>query len=188
MLEQPFKEQPIKNLSPDSKLVRVTRNEKGWEKAERPPGTRIIVIKSDGSVLLTREERHEHGGQIDYRIPGGKVVDSLKEYDDLLRLGTLDQAIIDGAKREALEETGLQDMELTQVAQWNAGATVDWKLHFFIVNGDNAVFTSPTSQGEVLSKEWVTPNRLKDLVRQGEFREYQSLGVLLQLLIQKGYL
>src|SRR5690348_11852646 len=47
----------------------------------RAAGVRIIIPnKEDGKILLTREFRRELNNW-DWRLPGGKVFDSLEEFD-----------------------------------------------------------------------------------------------------------
>ena len=49
----------------------VQHNDKGWERVVRAPGVRIIFDdQNSGTILLTREFRHELDGY-DYRLPGG---------------------------------------------------------------------------------------------------------------------
>lgn len=58
--------------------------EKLFEFARRSPGTRLIVRSGD-KVLLTKEYRTETGNW-DYRLPGGKVFDTLEEYNRFLAI------------------------------------------------------------------------------------------------------
>jgi hypothetical protein len=45
------------------------------------------MIITDGSrILITKEWRNEQNG-FDYRLPGGKVFDSLREYEEKLQSG-----------------------------------------------------------------------------------------------------
>src|SRR4030043_137438 len=57
-----------------------------FEKVRRPPGVRLIIKSTSGKILLTREFRNETGNW-DFRLPGGKVFDSIVEYDSALRDG-----------------------------------------------------------------------------------------------------
>lgn len=55
-----------------------------FEVAERAPGVRILAEVTGGSekyIVLTQEKRREAEGY-DYRLPGGKVFDSLKEFNE----------------------------------------------------------------------------------------------------------
>lgn len=47
-----------------------------FEKVRRSPGVRLIMKDGQGNILLTREFRRELS-KFDYRLPGGKVFDSL---------------------------------------------------------------------------------------------------------------
>ncbi|OGE43864.1 hypothetical protein A3B45_02430 [Candidatus Daviesbacteria bacterium RIFCSPLOWO2_01_FULL_39_12] len=54
------------------------------ETAKRPPGTRLIIVSPDKKILLTKEYRPEYK-EWDFRLPGGKVIDSLDKYNKLLK-------------------------------------------------------------------------------------------------------
>src|SRR5437763_708903 len=57
-----------------------------FEKVRRSPGVRLIIRDGQGNILLTREFRRELS-KFDYRLPGGKVFDSLIEFDEFKRSG-----------------------------------------------------------------------------------------------------
>jgi DNA-binding NarL/FixJ family response regulator len=63
-----------------SQEVTVEGVTKMFEFARRAPGVRMIISAQDGSgkILLTREYRPSLE-RYDYRLPGGKVFDSLQE-------------------------------------------------------------------------------------------------------------
>ena len=75
-----------------------------YERARRSPGTRLLIISPNHNILLTREYRDEIG-RWDYRLPGGKVFDSLEEYSEAVRNGVdlLDKSK-QAARKEAQEE------------------------------------------------------------------------------------
>lgn len=103
-----------------------------FEVARRAPGTRIIIHDREaGKILLTREFRHELDAW-DYRLPGGKVFDTLEAYEAFRATGTniLDVAV-DQARNEALEEAGIEVDELVFVRKSALGATVEWDLYVF---------------------------------------------------------
>ncbi len=82
-----------------------------FEKARRAPGTRLIIADKDSKkVLLTREFRRELG-EWDYRLPGGKVFDTLDEFEAFRES---DDDIVDAAKKQAINE-----------AQQEAGIEID---------------------------------------------------------------
>ncbi len=54
-----------------------------FEMARRAPGVRLIIADtSRQKILLTKEYRYEFE-DYDYRLPGGKVVDTLEEFNSL---------------------------------------------------------------------------------------------------------
>jgi hypothetical protein len=103
-----------------------------FEVARRAPGVRVIIAdKVARTVLLTREHRRELDDW-DCRLPGGKVFDSLDEYEAHRKSDT---EIMDVAKakaeQEAAEEAGIQIDEATFYKKSSLGATVEWDLYIF---------------------------------------------------------
>lgn len=155
-----------------------------FERYRRPPGIRLVIVSPENKILVTKEYRHENNGY-DLRLPGGKVRDSLDDYHELLSMdGNMEEAAIDAAKKEALEETGLllEDIELLTIA--NAGATVEWDLYYFIVRNYSV---NPNGQqlehGEDIEVAWLTLDEILDAIQAGNMSEWRSVGVLLGLVI-----
>src|SRR6266567_4526559 len=76
-----------------------------FEVARRAPGVRLIIADMPAKkVLLTKEFRRELGAH-DFRLPGGKVFDSLAEFEAFRKTGKdiLGAATVK-AKAEAAEE------------------------------------------------------------------------------------
>lgn len=155
-----------------------------FERFSRPPGTRIVIISPEGKVLITREHRGETGN-VDLRLPGGKVRDSLKEYKALNDSG---QNIIEAAKqaaiKETLEETGLIARNISFITKANAGATVEWDLYYFLVDQYEV---SPGGQeledGEDIEVSWMTAAEIREAIRKGDMQEWRSAGVLLGMVL-----
>lgn len=104
---------------------------KGFERAVRPPGVRLILKNKDGKILLTKEFRHEQGKH-DYRLPGGKVFDDLDSYL-AVRYNTesSDKAVLEAAKVEAKQEAGIDTVSnLSIYSKSVAGASVEWDLYY----------------------------------------------------------
>ena len=113
--------------------MRVGSEEIVFEKARRSPGTRLLITSPDHNILLTREYRGEVGGW-DYRLPGGKVFDSLEEYSEAVRSGVdLLEKSKQAAQKEALEEVGATVEDINYLYTSRCGATVEWDLHYFEV-------------------------------------------------------
>lgn len=102
------------------------------EVARRAPGVRIIAITKDKKFIVSSEHREYLEKEIDIRLPGGKVVDTLAEYHELIDKGTLEAAILEAAKKELLEETGItaNSWQLFRVS--TSGGTIGWDLHYFV--------------------------------------------------------
>ena len=92
----------------------IQRNGESWiqEFARRSPGVRLIIPKGD-KIVLSKEFRHEINGY-DYRLPGGKVFDSLSEYNSALQLNSdISEAAKNTAIKEAKEEAGIEVKDIS---------------------------------------------------------------------------
>ncbi len=154
------------------------------EMARRSPGVRLIIIKK-GKILLTKEYRYELVGY-DYRLPGGKVFDSLKEYREAIASGKkmLDFAV-KAAKLECREETGLIARRAEYFHTSVAGLTIQWDLFYFIVD-DFEQGRQKLGEHEIIHPEWKTFDEAKKLCLEGKMSEDRSVGVLLRFLWQRG--
>lgn len=105
-----------------------------FEAAVRAPGVRLLIeTEKDGTkaLLMTKEVRREAGGY-DFRLPGGKVFDSLEELDRHRESGADIAPIAEiAAKKEGKEEAGISGGEYTPLEVSKAGASVEWDLHYF---------------------------------------------------------
>lgn len=151
-----------------------------FEFARRSPGTRLIIVnRLENKILITKEYRSELE-DYDYRLPGGKVFDTLDEYNEFLRSG---QNIIDPAleraKIEALEETGVIAKSVSHFYTAVNGATVIWDLLYFVI--DNYDLTDQQLEhGEDISVQWLSFQEAKSLALSGKISEDRSVSVLLR--------
>lgn len=155
-----------------------------FERARRAPGIRLIILSKDkDKILIPREYRTEQGGY-DFRLPGGKVFDSLTGYIDFL--GTDEDILIPAAqkaKEEALEEVGIVVEDLRHFKTVNCGATVEWDLIYFVVEGHSEHSDGQQLEvGELIDVEWATLAEAEELVLSGQMGEYRSAMVLLQYI------
>lgn len=149
-----------------------------FEQYRRPPGTRLIIVSPENKVLITREHRHETGN-VDYRLPGGKVYDTLEQYNNN-RSGDMSQAAVEGAKREAREECGLDISNPKLITIAKAGATVEWDLYYFLVREYAEIETGQSLElGEDIEITWLTPAEIRQAIKAGQIQEWRSVGVLL---------
>jgi 8-oxo-dGTP pyrophosphatase MutT (NUDIX family) len=111
-----------------------------FEAAVRAPGVRLLIeTEKNGmkALLMTKEVRREADG-VDYRLPGGKVFDSLTELDAHRESGQdIAPAAKAAAEKEGREEAGVRAGDFVPAGVSKAGASVEWDLHYFEVK--NAV-------------------------------------------------
>src|SRR4030066_2059920 len=109
-----------------------------FEKVRRSPGVRLIIDDGQGNILLTREFRRELS-EFDYRLPGGKVFDSLDEFNEFKQSkGDIIEKAKQAALKEAKEETGFVPDVLEHHSTSKLGATVEWDLHYFVASVDRS--------------------------------------------------
>ena len=165
---------------------------KTFEYAERSPGVRSLLIH-DGKILLTKEWREEVGGW-DYRLPGGKVFESAKEYQAFLEQNPHGKACAlaaqKAAAREIGEEVGIEvnadDVQLSYISK--CGTTVRWDLFYFCVelNGDTLPSSEMvTPEGEVIQNVWLSQDEVRDLCVQGQVAEDRTSNFLLRFVLKQ---
>jgi ADP-ribose pyrophosphatase YjhB (NUDIX family) len=153
-----------------------------FEKARRSPGVRLIVTKGD-SILLSREDRHEQGGY-DWRLPGGKVFDSLEEFHTGLAENTdLTEAARKAAIKEAREEVGLEVKDATFFHKSVCGTTVEWDLFYFVA-GEFSETKQHLEDGEDITAEFIDKEKVKQMCLDKSIGEERSALVLLRYLSQ----
>lgn len=153
-----------------------------FEIARRSPGVRLIIIKNK-KMLIAREFRTELN-DFDYRLPGGKVFDTLDEYSQHLSEDILPFAV-EAVKRECREETGLLAKDIKYFLTAHSGATVIWDLMYFIINDfEESEAGQELETGEVIDIEWKTFEEVKELCKEGKISEYRSTGVLFKFFLQ----
>ena len=156
-----------------------------FEVARRAPGVRLIIHNKDlGKILLTKEFRHELG-EWDYRLPGGKVFDSLEEYEAHRSSG---DDIVEAAKKQAIneaqQEAGIEIASLDLYKKSVLGATVEWDLYVFeTTNWQASVLGQELEVGEKIEADnWVTYDEARQMVLNGSMQEERIALVLLQWL------
>jgi len=157
-----------------------------FEVARRAPGVRLIITdKSKKQVLLTREHRWELGGY-DYRLPGGKVFDTVKEFEQFRKTGQeILKAATEKAKQEAAEEAGVQVQQLQLFKKSMLGATVEWDLYVF-----EAMQWQPHKDGQNLKEDermgidvaFYDYAQVEQMILNGDMQEERIGLILLQWL------
>ena len=165
--------------------MKVGNKEFTIEFARRSPGTRLIILSPDNKILLTNEYRTDIMDW-DTKLPGGKVVDSLDEYNKLIEKNkALLEMAEEGARKEALEETGLVVDQMKHFATSRCGVTIVWDLYYFIVT---KYHKHPDGQklelGENIKLKWVSFKEAKAMCLNGKIQEDRSAAILLRFLSQ----
>jgi ADP-ribose pyrophosphatase len=177
----------MEKITYKGKIIEVVEKEveqagktKTFEFARRSPGTRLIIVKGD-MILLTKEFRHETGGY-DYRLPGGKVYDTLSEYNSALETGIdMNIAAQTAAIKEAREEVGIEAKEISFLHKSVCGATVVWDLFYFTVT-DFVQLEQKLEDGEDISVEPLSREEVKKMCLDGRISEERSAIALLRYL------
>jgi 8-oxo-dGTP pyrophosphatase MutT (NUDIX family) len=156
-----------------------------FELARRAPGVRVIISdRSREKVLLTKEFRRELN-DTDYRLPGGKVFDSLPEYEAFLLSGKdISVPAATKAIAESAEEAGIDVEDVELYKKSTLGATVQWDLFVF-----EATNWAPRAAGQSLEPgeqveevAWVSYDDAKAKILNGEMAEERIALILLQWL------
>ncbi len=172
-------------------VVQETKNINGqdviFEQARRSPGVRLIIHKGP-EYTVTKEFRREHNNW-DVRLPGGKVFDSLDEYNEFIaKDGDIIAKATAAAIKEAREEVGLQVKSIQYYKTSKCGATVEWDLLYFIVNDFELIQEGQQLElGEDIKIMTVNGNQLKDLCYSGQISEDRTLGILLKYLYEQNH-
>jgi ADP-ribose pyrophosphatase len=154
-----------------------------FEVARRAPGARLIIAdKENRKELLTREFRKELNDW-DYRLPGGKVFDSLDDYEAFRTSGNdILAAASKKATEESVEEAGIEITELEQFKKSTLGATVEWDLFVFEAKKwQTAASGQQLEAGEAIEADnWFSYEEVIEKILNGEMHEERIALILLQ--------
>lgn len=162
--------------------MKIGDTEKVFEFSRRSPGTRLIIVNDKHEILITKEYRNEIE-KFDYRLPGGKVFDTLVEYNEALKMkADITEKAKEWAVREAREECGLQikNPELFTISK--CGATVVWDLYYFVVREFVQLWSQKLEHGEHIALQWMNRNEVKKLCLSDESSEERSCAALNKFL------
>lgn len=136
-----------------------------WIRLHFGTSAAVLPVTKDNEVVLTREYRHGLG-RVAYSLPGGTAKD-----------GETPEAC---AKRELLEETGLEPGKLLPLHEGNnLTAYLEGTLHLYFASACRPTGRAPDPD-EVEGVEKFTVLRALDLARRGEF---ESTVVTLAILL-----
>lgn len=156
------------------------------EHGRRAPGVRLIIEAPDGGFIITKEERYGIG--MDYRLPGGKVFDSLIDYNNFLQDTKNTEEILEKAQeavvREGMEEAGIKPLKMELLYVSHCGGSFEWDLYYFIIKEYQEVGQNP-EEHEKIEVIKVSRDKLKELALSGEMNEDRTVAVILKYLNNK---
>ena len=159
-----------------------------FEVARRAPGVRVIVHdKQAQKILLTKEFRKELQAW-DYRLPGGKVFDSLDEYEAFRISG---EDILTAASKKVVqemrEEAGLQVAASQFFKKSTLGATVEWDLYVFETESWSKHKDGQQLEAgeQVEADNWFDFEEVTEMIVKGKMQEERIALVLLQWIEAK---
>jgi ADP-ribose pyrophosphatase len=156
-----------------------------FEVARRAPGVRLIIAdKKAKQLLLTKEFRHELNTH-DYRLPGGKVFDTLAEYETFRKTGRdIMEPAANKAKAEAAEEAGMDVQDVIFYKKSTLGATVEWDLYVFEAVGwkDHEAGQSLEEGEQIDDVAWFSYTEAEQMIIDGKMQEERIALILLQWL------
>ena len=156
-----------------------------FEKARRSPGVRLVIITPENKIKLTKEYRTEIN-DFDYRLPGGKVFDSLEDFNKAVGDGAdIAQRAKDAVVNEAVEEVGIHPIEFELLGISKNGSTVEWDLYYFLVTKYEELGSQSLEDGEVISIQEFELREAWDLCMNGKLKEDRSVSRLMQFLNSK---
>lgn len=157
-----------------------------FEWARRAPGTRLIIVDlQKQTIRLTKEHRYELDAD-DYRLPGGKVFDTLEEYNAFLENGKdVIEPATEKARGEALEESGVKIDSLAHFHTSICGTTVQWDLLYF-VSTEWSIAEQSLETGETSVPVDIPLAEAAKMAIDGRISEERSALILLKWLGQHG--
>lgn len=162
--------------------MKIWTAEKTFEFARRSPGTRLIIVNEKGEMLITKEWRSELEN-FDYRLPGGKVFDTLGEYNHAL---ANNHELLAKAKQwailEAREECGIQVLNLELFTISKCGATMVWDLYYFLVKEFKMLENQKLWHWEHIEVNRMDLDQVKKLCLSNQFSEERSAAVIMKYL------
>jgi 8-oxo-dGTP pyrophosphatase MutT (NUDIX family) len=151
-----------------------------FERFVRPPGTRIIAIRNN-KIFLQKEYRQETE-TFDWRLPGGKVLDTFSDYKKYLSEEIPEEMIIEAGRRELLEEAQLKAASMAVFKKSSCGASVTWDLYYLIARDIVEVSHTHNEGEEIVESEWFSFSEILTLCRENTISEDRTVSALFQFI------
>lgn len=115
----------------------------------------ILSMTYDGKILLTKRHPNKSYGGL-WEITGGSVIAG--------------ERIVEGARRELFEETGL-DVEECELYNLGSKRMTRRFVEFFLYIGDFSIDDITLQEGETVDAKIVSPNEIYKLYKENKFAE-----------------
>lgn len=166
----------------DGKLVSNILN---YELVRRPPGVRAIITDNE-KILLNYEYRYELNAW-DYRLPGGKVYDTNKEYCDAQKNGQILVDVVEKLKQEVKEEADIEVLQYKLLNISHTGLTIEWDLYYYLIDKfvayENSIIQK--TEYEFIKHEWVDFETALKLCYCGKVSEARSAFEIVRLILTR---
>lgn len=165
-----------------------------FEVAVRAPGTRLLIEHTKNSevgLLMTRELRHgREESAWDYRLPGGKVFDSLEDFNNAKENNSeISKHALKAAELEARQEVGIIKGDFTPISIARAGGSVEWDLHYFLVQnaelGEQELEEHEKGEIEII---FLTAKEIFEKLKNKEIKEGRTADVIWWWLANNGFI
>lgn len=153
----------------------------------RPPGVRALILnKNDNQkILLSKEFRYELD-KWDYRLPGGKVFDTLDLYKEAIARNDVQKYVDESVAKEVLEEVGLivKSQKLLKIS--HDGAGVIWDLFYYeIKDYEESLDGAHLEENEfVEGYVWKSFDEIIKMCIEQKINEERTVGVLLSYILK----
>jgi len=152
-----------------------------FQKFVRPPGTRIIAINEKSLIYLQQEARAETDNP-DWRLPGGKVLDTFEEYIPYLEEEIPTELILDAAQRELQEEAQITSNDLQIIHRSTSGSSVTWDLFYITAENISKYENTHHELEPIISGSWFAISDVRDMCMNKQIQEDRSVAVLLRYI------
>lgn len=153
----------------------------------RPPGIRAIIVDDKSNkILLSREFRYELNDW-DYRLPGGKVFDSLHDYKLSIQRDDVLDYVEKAVFKESLEEVGIRISHPKLYKVSHDGAGCIWDLYYYeIVDYEVSSLGPSLEEDEVIDGfVWKSYDEVIRMCLEHQIQEDRTVGVLLSYILSK---
>lgn len=139
---------------------------------EYPEWVNAVAITDDDQVILVRQYRHAVGEEV-LEIPGGCVEKG--------------ESAEEAIKRELLEETGYEFDQIEFISELYANpATATNKTYGYLATGGRKIAEQNLDSGEDLIIEFVSLDKLKELVLDNKFGQALHTSCIFYALCKLG--